>query len=731
MHRHAVTFIAQNAVAFLATGAARAGTMKTNLPITHREVVMDEGTTIVSKTDLRGIITYVNADFVAISGFTESELLGQSHNIVRHPEMPAAAFADLWQTLKRGKPWNGLVKNRCKNGDHYWVNAHVAPVEQDGKVVGYTSMRTRPTRQQIDAASALYADLAAGRGGIRLVGGQVLRSGLWRRLNVFRQLLGLEVNKQLYLLMAAFLLSFAAVAALVYRGIGEVQVKGPIYQRLVEGKDLVADILPPPAYLVESYLLVHEMSRADATALPALVERSRRLRQEFEARHRFWEGQLAAGELKAQLVEAAYRPGLAFLELRDAQYIPALQAGQRATADALLPQLAARYAEHRAAIDRAVELANARNAADELAAGAIIAGIYWQLAAAALLTTLFVALLGFSVIHNLRRLLGGDPRYACEVTRHVASGNLGINIEVDAADRSSLLASIRHLREMFRRMLSEIQRNADLIASHAGTMAAAADQVAQTSQGQSEATAGVASAAEQVSASMAQVVSDAAEAHAISQASDDTCANGATVIHKAVASMEEIAATVRQSTERILALGADSARISSVVQVIREIADQTNLLALNAAIEAARAGESGRGFAVVADEVRKLAERTATATTEIAGMIQGIQSGMGQAVTTMEQGVAQVDHGVALANEAGQAIQRIRDSAARVVAVVAGISGALEEQGVATDSIRNHVERIAGLSEENEALAGRTSRAAHELLDTATGMQGTVSRFAV
>lgn len=97
----------------------------------------------------------------------------------------------------------------------------------------------------------------------------------------------------------------------------------------------------------------------------------------------------------------------------------------------------------------------------------------------------------------------------------------------------------------------------------------------------------------------------------------------------------------------------------------------------------------------------------------------------------MEQGVAQVDHGVALANEAGQAIQRIRDSAARVVAVVAGISGALEEQGVATDSIRNHVERIAGLSEENEALAGRTSRAAHELLDTATGMQGTVSRFAV
>ncbi len=731
MHRHAVTFIAQNAVAFLATGAARAGTMKTNLPITHRDVVMDEGTTIVSKTDLRGIITYVNADFVAISGFTESELLGQSHNIVRHPEMPVAAFADLWQTLKRGKPWNGLVKNRCKNGDHYWVNAHVAPVEQDGKVVGYTSMRTRPTRQQIDAASALYADLAAGRGGVRLVGGQVVRTSLWHRLNLFRRVLELNVNLQLYLLMTAFLCTFALGAALVYRGMGEVQVGGPIYQRLVQGKDLIADILPPPEYLVESYLLVLEMNRADASALSGLIERSQRLRREFETRHQFWVEQLPSGELKTQMVEAAYRPALAFLELRDGQFIPALQAGQRAAAEALLPQLAAFYAEHRSAIDRTVELANARNAQDEAEATQVIAATYRELTVSILLISILVGLFGFSVIRNLRRLLGGDPRYACEITRHVASGNLGINIEVDPLDRSSLLASIRHLREMFRRMLSEIQRNADLIASHAGTMAGAADQVAQTSQGQSEATAGVASAAEQMSVSMAQVVSDAAEAHAISQASDDTCANGATVIHKAVASMEEIAATVRQSTERILALGADSARISSVVQVIREIADQTNLLALNAAIEAARAGESGRGFAVVADEVRKLAERTATATTEIAGMIQGIQDGMGQAVTTMEHGVAQVDHGVALANEAGQAIQRIRDSAARVVAVVAGISGALEEQGVATDSIRNHVERIAGLSEENEALAGRTSRAAHELLDTATGMQGTVSRFAV
>ena len=137
--------------------------MRVNLPVSGREVIVGDTSNILSTTDLNGTITYANPDFVAISGFSEQELLGEPHNMVRHPDMPEAAFADLWQTLKANRSWMGLVKNRCKNGDHYWVSAFVTPVSRDGKVVEYQSVRTRPQPEQIRMAETLYARMREGR----------------------------------------------------------------------------------------------------------------------------------------------------------------------------------------------------------------------------------------------------------------------------------------------------------------------------------------------------------------------------------------------------------------------------------------------------------------------------------------------------------------------------------------------------------------------------------------
>lgn len=131
--------------------------MKKNLPITGKELHLGEDSTIISTTDLKGQITYVNKEFISISGFTEDELMGQSHNIVRHPDMPPEAFKNLWDTLKEGQPWRGIVKNRCKNGDHYWVNAFVTPVaDSSGQITSYQSVRSGPSREQIADAEALY-----------------------------------------------------------------------------------------------------------------------------------------------------------------------------------------------------------------------------------------------------------------------------------------------------------------------------------------------------------------------------------------------------------------------------------------------------------------------------------------------------------------------------------------------------------------------------------------------
>ena len=153
--------------------------MKINMPVTDNEVRMQDDQFLVSKTDLKGIITFVNPDFIEISGFAESELIGKNHNMVRHPDMPAAAFEDLWSTVKSGKPWTGFVKNRCKNGDYYWVDANVTPITENGRVTGYMSVRNKPTRAQITEAETLYQKINAGK---------KIKKSLLERINVFNKL---------------------------------------------------------------------------------------------------------------------------------------------------------------------------------------------------------------------------------------------------------------------------------------------------------------------------------------------------------------------------------------------------------------------------------------------------------------------------------------------------------------------------------------------------------------
>ncbi len=136
--------------------------MKVNQPVTGVEIPLQEDTIIVSTTDLKGMITSANGAFIEISGFSEAELLGRNHNIVRHPDVPAAAFQDLWDTIKKGHPWTGIVKNRAKSGDHYWVKANVTPIYQNGQVVEYMSVRTKPTAEEVEGAEVLYRAINSG-----------------------------------------------------------------------------------------------------------------------------------------------------------------------------------------------------------------------------------------------------------------------------------------------------------------------------------------------------------------------------------------------------------------------------------------------------------------------------------------------------------------------------------------------------------------------------------------
>ncbi|PWB39872.1 MAG: chemotaxis protein [Rhodocyclales bacterium] len=148
--------------------------MKINLPVNDVETILPEGEFIYSRTDLKGVIVEANEAFARISGFTPEEMVGQSHNLVRHPDIPPEAFADLWQDIKAGRPWRGIVKNRRKDGGFYWVVANVSPVREDGRIVGYQSVRGRPSREEIAGAEAAYRRIRAGDKSIRVEHGRVV-----------------------------------------------------------------------------------------------------------------------------------------------------------------------------------------------------------------------------------------------------------------------------------------------------------------------------------------------------------------------------------------------------------------------------------------------------------------------------------------------------------------------------------------------------------------------------
>src|SRR5690606_16510174 len=137
--------------------------MRNNGHVTQREVEVSLHSEIVSSTDTKGTIRFCNDYFCQIAGYSREELLGEPHNILRHPDMPAEAFGMMWTALKAGKPWMGIIKNRCKSGDHYWVDAYVTPLRDKGQITGYESVRVKADPETIERAQRVYARLKAGK----------------------------------------------------------------------------------------------------------------------------------------------------------------------------------------------------------------------------------------------------------------------------------------------------------------------------------------------------------------------------------------------------------------------------------------------------------------------------------------------------------------------------------------------------------------------------------------
>jgi methyl-accepting chemotaxis protein len=318
------------------------------------------------------------------------------------------------------------------------------------------------------------------------------------------------------------------------------------------------------------------------------------------------------------------------------------------------------------------------------------------------------------------------------VSRVAENLDLTLRLSNDSKDE------IGELSQSFDYMMGKLQTAFQSIREQVGQCAEAvaavstgAGQVAQSSASQSSSASAMAASIEEMSVSINTVSSSATEAQKMARTAGEISEQGSQIIERTCDEMAAIAQIVSDASRVIEMLGEESRQITSVVNVIKEVADQTNLLALNAAIEAARAGEQGRGFAVVADEVRKLAERTAQSTLDISSMVGKMQVSTNDAVTGMAKVVSQVESGQSLAQEAGERMKNIRAEAAKVSDAVTEISDALKEQSQASHDVARHVESIAQMTDENNAAAEEAADSVKRLDQLTGAVNETLGHFRV
>ncbi len=734
--------------------------MRVNMPVTTTERELREDSQIVSKTDLGGVIIAANAEFVAISGFTEKELLGAPHNLVRHPDMPAAAFRDLWDTVRRGEPWTGVVKNRCKNGDFYWVKANVTPIREDGRVVGYMSVRSKPTRAEVGAADHLYREMREGRAkGPGLVA--ALKSSLHNISLRGRVMTGLALFAVVNLAMFGVLLNDATVAfqaeVSLYGGIASAATLllflfgwltlRSVRSRLAAAEQHLVTIAEGhfnrPIEVQQRDEVGRLMFALKSMQIKFSVDMTEAL-QQADAALRV---QTALDNVSTNVMIADTAGQIIYLNRSVTAMLSHAEADIRkdlprfvardlmgrnigefhrnpAHQDRLLGDLRGTHRAHIAIGGRSFDLvANPVNNAKGKRLGTVVewsdvtdikriqsevekmvhAAEAGQLTQRLDLSGKEGFLLALAeALNQLLKTVEGAVTDTVDAMESMAQGDFTVQIG------NTYGGAFARIREATNATIQQLGTLVGDIRAASETVASAAREIAMGNADLSRRTEQEAAALEQTGATMEGLTTTVKQ-----NTSNATQANQFALGARGVA--ERGGALVEQVVQTMGAITDSSAKIADIISVIDGIAFQTNILALNAAVEAARAGEQGRGFSVVAAEVRNLAGRSATAAKEIKTLIG--------ASTT------QVNNGSRLVGQAGQTMGDIVQAVKQVTDLMSEISAASEEQSRSIEQVNQAVSQMDETTQQNAALVEEAAAAAESLQEQAEQLLGRVSQF--
>jgi methyl-accepting chemotaxis protein len=496
-----------------------------------------------------------------------------------------------------------------------------------------------------------------------------------------------------------------------------------------DGKDVVADILPPPLYIIEPHLLAYQLLDAPVSERGALAERYKQLRKDYNDRNAYWLGKGDAVEapVAQSLLGKQKDQGEAYWTQLEQTFMPAVLAGRDEEARKVFGELKGLYEAHRSGVDASVLLAN-QWAGERLAdLSATTQRTLWVMSVVVGICVVVAILIFFVVSGRIARLLGAEPEELRADMERLAQGDLRPSGR--SGREGSVLGTLIHARERIRVLVEQTGRDSvtvDQQVSHVqltlGRLEKSADELA-------DATLSTSAAMEEISSSMAMIVEQAGSAQTAVADADRESSKGTEARTRNQASVERIAVASHAAQQSVASLGEHSKEVTGIVQTIRSIAEQTNLLALNAAIEAARAGEQGRGFAVVADEVRKLAESTTQATAEIAKLIGTIHSGIDDAVISINASVADIEEGRRSAEESGQALTHIHERVAAAMAAVGDIVNATHEVNGAARQINNNMARVSSLADAGQATARETATAGKILGDVSVHLNQSLRAF--